>query len=211
MKTETELTEAQKVLFELTKDNLIKAGLPPMSKGDFIKNAPLYLISTVLEAMERYAALKSAPSIPIADFIKKWNVAFEDKEQEAEFASEMFNDLVKLSNELKSNHVEEQPNNGLGVSAFDSTFNPEIKAKSEERETGWISVEETPKIGNNSEYPFASYMLLLSDGEEVYYGQFENAPGQQDGGVWMDSDGNDFGLTLIEITHWMPLPAPPKV
>jgi len=31
------------------------------------------------------------------EFIKKWNVAFEDKEQEAEFAAEMNEDLNKVS------------------------------------------------------------------------------------------------------------------
>ncbi len=35
------------------------------------------------------------------DFIKKWNVAFEDKEQEAQFAAEMEADLDEMSKEVK--------------------------------------------------------------------------------------------------------------
>ncbi len=35
------------------------------------------------------------------EFIMKWNVAYESKEQEAEFAAEMFNDLESLSTQSR--------------------------------------------------------------------------------------------------------------
>ena len=35
------------------------------------------------------------------EFIQKWNVAFESKEQEAEFAEEMRSDLNKITADLK--------------------------------------------------------------------------------------------------------------
>lgn len=74
---------------------------------------------------------------------------------------------------------------------------------------GWINAEKKlPDIGHDEEYPHASKMILLSDGEFVYYGQFENSP--EFGKSFIDSNGDDFADDGVEITHWMELPEPPK-
>lgn len=74
---------------------------------------------------------------------------------------------------------------------------------------GWINAEKKfPEIGHDEEYPHASEMILLSDGEFVYYGQFENSP--DFGQSFIDANGDAFDDDGIEITHWMSLPEPPK-
>ena len=72
----------------------------------------------------------------------------------------------------------------------------------------WVSVNERlPKIGQDEDYPYASEMILLSDGESVYYGQFEKCPDEI--GVFLNSEGDDLMDDDIMITHWK-LPQPPK-
>ena len=72
----------------------------------------------------------------------------------------------------------------------------------------WVSVDERlPEIGIDEDYPYASEMILLSDGESVYYGQFEKCPDEI--GVFLNSEGDDLMDDDIMITHWK-LPQPPK-
>ena len=74
---------------------------------------------------------------------------------------------------------------------------------------GWINAEKKlPEIGHNEEYPHASEMILLSDGEFVYYGQFENSPEFEQS--FIDANGDAFEDDGIEITHWMRMPEPPN-
>jgi len=71
----------------------------------------------------------------------------------------------------------------------------------------WISIKEKlPRLGEDEEYPYASEMILLSDGEFVYYGQYEDP--SSFGGAFIDSNGDDFSDDGVKITHWMPLPDP---
>ncbi len=73
----------------------------------------------------------------------------------------------------------------------------------------WVSVyERLPEIGQDEDYPYASEMILLSDGESVYYGQFEKCPDEI--GVFLNSEGDDLMDDDIIITHWKKLPQPPK-
>ena len=73
----------------------------------------------------------------------------------------------------------------------------------------WVSVDERlPEIGQDEDYPYASEMILLSDGESVYYGQFEKSPDFKE--CFIDTDGNDYEDSEIKITHWMHTPQPPK-
>lgn len=73
----------------------------------------------------------------------------------------------------------------------------------------WVSVNERlPEIGQDEDYPYASEMILLSDGESVYYGQFEKCPDEI--GVFLNSEGDDLMDDDIMITHWKKLPQPPK-
>lgn len=73
----------------------------------------------------------------------------------------------------------------------------------------WVSVNERlPEIGQDEYYPYASEMILLSDGESVYYGQFEKCPDEI--GVFLNSEGDDLMDDDIMITHWKKLPQPPK-
>lgn len=74
----------------------------------------------------------------------------------------------------------------------------------------WISVETRPKRGSDPKYKFASDMILLTDGEFVYYGQYENSHLNDEDGVFLDANGDDFSDDGIEITHWQPLPPAPK-
>ncbi len=77
-------------------------------------------------------------------------------------------------------------------------------------ENNWISIKDKlPEKGSDPEYPHASDMILLSDGEFVYYGQYENSPEFEHG--FIDSNGDGFINDGIEITHWMELPPPPKI
>ena len=72
----------------------------------------------------------------------------------------------------------------------------------------WVSVDERlPEIGQDEDYPYASEMILLSDGESVYYGQFEKCPDEI--GVFLNSEGDDLMDDDIMITHWK-LPQTPK-
>ena len=72
----------------------------------------------------------------------------------------------------------------------------------------WVSVDERlPEIGQDEDYPYASEMILLSDGESVYYGQFEKCPDEI--GVFLNSEGDDLMDDDIMITHWK-LPQSPK-
>ena len=71
-----------------------------------------------------------------------------------------------------------------------------------------VSVDERqPEIGQDEDYPYASEMILLSDGESVYYGQFEKCPDEI--GVFLNSEGDDLMDDDIMITHWK-LPQPPQ-
>ena len=73
----------------------------------------------------------------------------------------------------------------------------------------WVSVNERlPEIGQDEDYPYASEMILLSDGESVYYGQFEKCPDEI--GVFLNSEGDDLMDDDIIITHWKKLPQPTK-
>jgi hypothetical protein len=65
-----------------------------------------------------------------------------------------------------------------------------------------------PEIGHDKEFPFTSKQLLLSDGEHVYWGEYENEPDIWEG--FIDNDGDSFGDIGIDITHWMLMPPPPK-
>ena len=79
-------------------------------------------------------------------------------------------------------------------------------------EQKWISVKDKkslPKVGHDPDYPHASEMILLSDGEFVYYGQYECDPADENFNGFLDSNGDDFVDDGVEITHWMPLPEPP--
>ena len=79
----------------------------------------------------------------------------------------------------------------------------------------WISVEEKlPEIGHDKAFPYASKMILMSDGENVYYGQYEDVPLEVEPELannFMDSEGNGFADDGIIITHWQPLPSTPKI
>lgn len=81
-----------------------------------------------------------------------------------------------------------------------------------EYKTRWVEIgEKTPDVGHDADFPHTSKMILVSDYEEgfVGYGQYENHP--EFGEVFIDADGNDFSNENIHITHWQPLPAPPKI
>lgn len=71
----------------------------------------------------------------------------------------------------------------------------------------WISAETPPEIGADPDYPFSSEMILLSDGEFTYYGQYENS---EDGQYWIDSNGDEYADNGVTITHWQPLPEAPN-
>lgn len=81
-------------------------------------------------------------------------------------------------------------------------------------EQKWISVKDKlPEIGIDKKYPYASDLVLLSDGDKVYCGYYEDStiPEPKYGAkAFLDADGNDFEEADITITHWMPLPEPPK-
>lgn len=80
----------------------------------------------------------------------------------------------------------------------------------EVKPSAWVDIEkELPVTGLDEEYPHASEMILLSDGEFVYYGQYENS--KEFGKSFIDANGDDFADGGVEITHWMPMPEPPSV
>ena len=66
----------------------------------------------------------------------------------------------------------------------------------------WISIEDElpPKP---SEYDELSIVVLATDGEEVYKGLYMSG---EDLNGWFTPDM----WVLNDITHWMPLPEPPK-
>lgn len=68
-------------------------------------------------------------------------------------------------------------------------------------ENEWISVkDELPNIGNDENFPECSdKVLLLNEQEDVFMGWYE-------GGEFTDYNMNKADY----ITHWMPLPQPPK-
>jgi len=74
----------------------------------------------------------------------------------------------------------------------------------------WIKCSERlPDIGFDPDYMFASKFILLSDGEHTYYGQYESL--EVDGsGDFIDENGDSFADDGVIITHWTPLPEPPK-
>jgi len=73
----------------------------------------------------------------------------------------------------------------------------------------WVSVDERfPEIGIDDYYPYSSDMILITDGELVYYGQYEKSPDFKE--CFIDTDGNDYEDSEIKITHWMHTPQPPK-
>jgi len=75
----------------------------------------------------------------------------------------------------------------------------------------WVSVDERlPEIGIDKLYPYSSDMILLTDGELVYYGQYENSPDINFGECFIDTDGASYGDSGTIITHWMHTPQPPK-
>ena len=79
-----------------------------------------------------------------------------------------------------------------------------------EIELRWVDIEKELHVtGLDEEYPHASEMILLSDGEFVYYGQYENS--KEFGKSFIDANGDDFADDGVEITHWMPMPEPPSV
>lgn len=74
----------------------------------------------------------------------------------------------------------------------------------------WVSVDERlPEIGIDKLYPYSSDMILLTDGELVYYGQYENSPDINFGECFIDTDGASYGDSGTIITHWMHTPQPP--
>ena len=73
----------------------------------------------------------------------------------------------------------------------------------------WVSVDERlPEIGIDDYYPYSSDMILITDGELVYYGQYEKSPDFKE--CFINTDGNDYEDSEIKITHWMHTPQPPK-
>jgi Protein of unknown function (DUF551) len=75
--------------------------------------------------------------------------------------------------------------------------------------SAWVDIKDRlPDVGHDPEYPYSSQMILLSDGESVYYGQFEDVP--MLGQSFIDIHGDDFVEYEIQITHWMPLPPAPN-
>lgn len=74
----------------------------------------------------------------------------------------------------------------------------------------WISINDRmPEINeHDEEYPNASDMILLSDREFVYYGQYEKS--LEFGESFIDSNGDDFSDDGIDILWWMKLPEPPR-
>lgn len=73
----------------------------------------------------------------------------------------------------------------------------------------WVSVDERlPEIGIDDYYPYSSDMILITDGELVYYGQYEKSPDFKE--CFINTDGNDYEDFEIKITHWMHTPQPPK-
>lgn len=80
----------------------------------------------------------------------------------------------------------------------------------EVKPSAWVDIEkELPVVGHDKEYPYASEFILLSDGEFVYYGQYENSPDL--GASFIDANGDAFEDDGVEITHWMLMPEPPSV
>ena len=73
----------------------------------------------------------------------------------------------------------------------------------------WISVKDRlPEIGKYEEFKYLSERLLMSDGTSVYWGQYECSP--DFGMTFLDPLGNDLAEDDVVITHWVPLPEPPK-
>ena len=73
----------------------------------------------------------------------------------------------------------------------------------------WVSVDERfPEIGIDDYYPYSSDMILITDGELVYYGQYEKYPDFKE--CFINTDGNYYEDSVIIITHWMHTPQPPK-
>ena len=63
----------------------------------------------------------------------------------------------------------------------------------------WVSVDERlPEIGIDDYYPYSSDMILITDGELVYYGQYEKSPDFKE--CFIDTDGNDYEDSEIKIT-----------
>ena len=72
----------------------------------------------------------------------------------------------------------------------------------------WISVKDRlPEIGHDKSYPDTSEHILMTNKKIIYYGVYEKFRG---GHCFIDYDGNDLEDDGIKITHWMPLPEPPK-
>lgn len=66
----------------------------------------------------------------------------------------------------------------------------------------WILVKDRlPEKGQIKRYPHCSKDVIATDGHKVYLAYYE-------GENWQDAT-NDLGFTTT-ITHWQPLPEPPK-
>lgn len=98
----------------------------------------------------------------------------------------------------------EENSHALTASNYALTDDAIVKAM-HEFANQWISVEdELPKIGNYPDFPYSSEMILLSDGNTIYFGEYESS--EEFGNSFIDVDGNEFH----NITHWKPLPTPPN-
>ncbi len=66
----------------------------------------------------------------------------------------------------------------------------------------WISVNDRlPEIGTNKQYPHCSDNVIATSGKSVFLAYYED-------GEWCNTK-TDFPTNVV--THWQPLPKPPKI
>ena len=145
----------------------------------------------------------------VKSFIDKWVVAFEDKEQESEFKAEMLKDLemlialpvikteeVKNLEELRKKYLIEF---GEGNNHFE-WFKPYLSPSSDMREDKWIDVEkQLPQY-------YSTNLIIDKKGNQY------NAHRVSDGdGYYYVVSKTDYCIKSNIITHWQPLPSPPKI
>ncbi len=180
-KGQAELTEAQRILFEELRESIHEYNIDQF-KIDLV----CMVWDEELRAMERYAALKSN------------HVEEQPKESE-------WND-IRIDINLPHSMVEVKFSSGL-VLDYDNKWPMDLvthwrkksRPKSEERETGWISVDTIlPRKETN--------VIIKCTNHSVSTTGYIHERGH-----WIISNG--MGTTYREdyhvVTHWMPMPVPP--